>query len=77
MAETEWFSETLYPPVQVRYQATRVLHREGTGHQEMVLFENPLFGRMLMLDGITQLTLSDEFIYHEMMSHVPVTAHGA
>src|ERR1700731_4371028 len=31
---------------------------------------------MLMLDGATQVTARDEFIYHEMMTHVPIFAHG-
>ena len=31
---------------------------------------------MLMLDGATQVTTRDEFIYHEMMTHVPILAHG-
>src|SRR4029077_1189823 len=34
------------------------------------------FGKMLMLDGATQVTTRDEFIYHEMMTHVPILAHG-
>ena len=77
MADQAWFAETLYPSVQIKFLASRVLHRAGTGQQDLVLFENPLFGRMLMLDGITQLTLKDEFVYHEMLAHVPILAHGA
>lgn len=77
MSEETWLTETLYPSVQIRYQVTKVLRREGTGQQELVLFENPQLGRMLMLDGITQLTLKDEFVYHEMLTHVPILAHGA
>jgi spermidine synthase len=41
-----------------------------------VLFENKFFGKMLMLDGATQVTSRDEFIYQEMMAHVPIFAHG-
>jgi spermidine synthase len=41
-----------------------------------VLFEHPFFGKMLMLDGATQVTSADEFVYHEMMAHVPILAHG-
>jgi spermidine synthase len=41
-----------------------------------VLFEQPFFGKMLMLDGATQITKKDEFIYQEMMCHVPLFAHG-
>src|SRR5438132_4295879 len=31
---------------------------------------------MFMLDGATQVTSADEFVYHEMMAHVPILAHG-
>ena len=34
------------------------------------------FGKVLMLDGATQVTTKDEFVYHEMMTHVPIFAHG-
>ena len=55
----------------------RVLFQQSTGYQELVLFENPLFGRVLALDGIVQTTERDEFFYHEMLVHVPVLAHGS
>ena len=41
-----------------------------------MVFENPRFGRVLTLDGVVQTTEHDEFAYHEMMSHVPILAHG-
>ena len=71
------FNETLYPGVQVSYSCSEILYQEKTEHQDLVLFSNPVFGRILMLDGVTQVTTADEFIYHEMMSHVPIIAHGA
>ncbi|MEM8700988.1 MAG: polyamine aminopropyltransferase [Pseudomonadota bacterium] len=71
------FNETLYPGVQVSYGCERILYQEKTEHQDLVLFSNPVFGKILMLDGVTQVTTADEFIYHEMMSHVPIIAHGA
>jgi spermidine synthase len=45
-----------------------------TEHQHLVIFENETWGTVLMLDGVTQLTTKDEFIYHEMMAHVPLMA---
>jgi spermidine synthase len=42
----------------------------------MVIFHNAAFGRVLALDGIVQTTERDEFIYHEMLTHVPILAHG-
>ncbi|WP_298963784.1 polyamine aminopropyltransferase [uncultured Roseibium sp.] len=71
------FNETLYPGVQVSYSCKQILYQEKTEHQDLVLFSNPVFGKVLMLDGVTQVTTADEFIYHEMMSHVPILAHGA
>ncbi len=60
----------------VRLRMDRVLHRQKTEFQDLVLFENAQFGRVLALDGIVQTTERDEFIYHEMLVHVPVLAHG-
>src|SRR4051794_37964094 len=58
------------------YAAERVLYETHTEHQHLVLFEHKFFGKVLMLDGATQVTSKDEFIYHEMMTHVPMFAHG-
>jgi spermidine synthase len=78
MAEKRWIFETLFEPLGFKtgYEVARVLHEAHTEHQHLVLFENRHFGRILMLDGATQVTTRDEFIYHEMMSHVPILAHG-
>ena len=78
MTEKRWIPETLFDPLGFRmtYAVERVLHEVETEHQHLVLFEHPYFGKMLMLDGATQVTTRDEFIYHEMMSHVPILAHG-
>lgn len=76
--EERWVSETLYEGdgFTCAFRADRVLYEENTGEQHLVIFENALFGRMMALDGITQVTERDEFIYHEMMTHVPILAHG-
>lgn len=79
MAPGRWITETIHDDVGFRVSLTadRVLVSERTEHQELVIFENALFGRVLMLDGTIQLTTADEFVYHEMMAHVPLFAHGA
>ncbi|CAN5690163.1 polyamine aminopropyltransferase [soil metagenome] len=71
-----WADETLYPAYRQSLRVDRLLHDSRTEHQRLVLFENARFGRVLMLDGVVQTTTGDEFIYHEMMSHVPILAHG-
>ncbi len=78
MSDKRWISETLFDELGFRmsFEAERVLYEMRTEHQHLVLFENKHFGKMLMLDGATQVTTRDEFIYHEMMTHVPIFAHG-
>jgi spermidine synthase len=71
-----WVEETLHRGHRVRLKAERVLFDSETEHQRLIILENADFGRVMMLDGIIQLTTKDEFIYHEMMAHVPLFAHG-
>jgi spermidine synthase len=76
-----WFEEELHSRVlgqgyAQRFQVLRVIHREKTDFQELAIFETQAFGRVLALDGIIQTTERDEFVYHEMLVHVPLLAHG-
>lgn len=73
---TAWFTETLHPWLGQCLTMDRVLFRDKTEHQDLIIFENAKFGRVLALDGVVQTTEGDEFIYHEMLAHVPITAHG-
>lgn len=73
----DWFTETLYPDFQQRLSVSKVLHEHKTEFQDLVIFENERFGRVLALDGVVQTTERDEFCYHEMLVHVPILAHGA
>jgi spermidine synthase len=72
----DWYDETLYADVHQGFAVARIIHREKTEHQDLVIFENSRMGRVLALDGVIQTTEGDEFFYHEMMSHVPLFAHG-
>ena len=74
---TEWFDEALHPGLVQRLSVDRLLYRSTTDRQELLIFENRLFGRVLALDGIVQTTEGDEFIYHEMLAHVPIVGHGS
>jgi spermidine synthase len=71
-----WVEETLHSGFRVRLKADRVLFDSETEHQHLIIFENGDFGRVMMLDGVVQLATNDDFIYHEMMAHVPLFAHG-
>jgi len=69
-----WIAETFYKDWQPSMRADKILHEVETEHQHLVIFENDTWGTVLILDGIFQLTTRDEFIYHEMMAHVPLMA---
>jgi spermidine synthase len=78
MAEERWIAETLFDDLgfRISYRVDKLLYETRTLHQHLVLFQQPFFGKMLMIDGATQISAKDEFIYQEMMSHVPLFAHG-
>lgn len=71
------FTEKLYGHHSQLFTVDAVLHRGHTQFQEVLIFENRMFGRVLVLDGIVQMTERDNHIYHEMIAHVPLMAHGS
>ncbi|PZX19928.1 spermidine synthase [Palleronia aestuarii] len=74
---TGWSVERLHEDHAQALRVTSVLYDSETEHQRLRVIENPTFGRVLTLDGVVQVTERDNFIYHEMMTHVPLFAHGA
>jgi spermidine synthase len=72
-----WVEETFNPHFRCALEAGEVLFEGHTGFQDLIIFENKTFGRTMMLDGVFQLSEKDEFIYHEMMAHVPLLALDA
>ena len=70
------YQETLYQGYGQRFRMEKMLHEMRTEHQHLVIFQNPRMGRVMALDGVIQTTEADEFIYHEMLTHVPILAHG-
>ena len=75
----EWFVENSFPGVRrCKTDAFRIQKKILSGktkYQEYLIFESPGFGKILALDRIIQLSQSDEFIYHEMIVHVPLLTH--
>lgn len=70
-----WFTEYQTKGVGIICKTIRTLHREKTEFQELAVIETEQFGRMLVLDGTIQTTVGDEFVYHEMIAHVPLFTH--
>lgn len=70
------FIETLYKSYGQSFVVDEILFESKTEHQHLIIFSNEQFGRVMALDGVIQTTEKDEFIYHEMLTHVPLFAHG-
>lgn len=71
------FDEDLHSGVNLALDVGKILYQDKTGLQDLMIFENSHFGRVMSLDGAVQTTENDEFIYHEMFAHVPILAHGS
>ena len=70
-----WFSEFHTPDVKHSIRVSRQLYSKQSDYQRIDIFETPEFGRVLTLDGNVMLTERDEFIYDEMIVHVPMAVH--
>ena len=70
-----WFSEFHTPDVKHSIRVNRHLYSEKSEYQQIDIFDTPEFGRVLALDGSVVLTERDEFIYDEMITHIPMAVH--
>jgi len=76
----KWFLETSFPGVRRCKRDSFLINKEifkgRSKFQDIFVFESPGFGKMLALDGIIQLSQSDEFVYHEMIVHPALISHS-
>jgi spermidine synthase len=71
-----WFREPRTPQgCTLELKATRIVHSERSEHQAIVIFETEDHGRVFTLDGLVMVTERDEYMYHEMLVHVPMLTH--
>ena len=70
-----WFTEHHTPNVRFSIKVDRQLYSGKSEFQRIDIYDSPEFGRFLTLDGYMMLTEKDEFIYHEMITHVPMAVH--
>lgn len=72
-----WFHErgVLWPGQAMSLKVKEVLHHARSTFQDVLVFESTDHGRVLVLDGVIQVTERDEFSYQEMIAHIPLYAH--
>ena len=70
-----WYSEYHTKDVRFSIRVKEQLYREESDYQQISVYDSFEFGKFLTLDGVMMFTEKDEFIYHEMMTHVPMAAN--
>lgn len=70
-----WFQEEDDSGLRFSYKVTDVLFRGKSEFQAVDVIDTVTYGRMLLIDGLVMITESDEFVYHELIAHVPALHH--
>ncbi len=70
-----WHYERITPDLVQGERVERVIHEGRTAHQSVMVQDTALFGRSLVLDGKTQSTALDEFVYHESLVQPCMVTH--
>lgn len=66
-----------YPEVKgfFGFEVQKILFSQRSPYQKIEILDAYSFGRVLLIDGLVMFTDKDEFIYHEMIAHVPLFVH--
>ena len=70
-----WFTERQTEHLSMGMRVSATLHTEQTPYQNLAIYDTVQYGRLLVLDGCVMTTDADEFVYHEMIAHVPLHTH--
>jgi spermidine synthase len=74
-----WFFESSLPQtegdIKIGFKVRKKVYSGKSKYQKIEIFDTFALGRILVLDGIIQLSQNYEFIYHEMISHLPLFYH--
>ena len=70
-----WFTEKQTDNFGITMKVKRTLHTEQTDFQKLDMVETVEWGNMLLLDDMVMTSVKDEFVYHEMVAHIPLFTH--
>lgn len=70
-----WYTEKQTENFGITAKIKQTLHTEKSDFQDVAMMDTLQFGKMLVLDGMVMTTDKDEFVYHEMISHVALNTH--
>ena len=73
-SNAQWFRET-NNHAGLLLEVGETLYHNKSAFQDIKIVETKAYGMMLLLDDLVMTTHRDEFIYHEMISHIPMFSH--
>ncbi len=71
-----WFYEPYHDISAIGVHITDLLHHEQSAYQDIKVYSTVGHGRLLLLDDMVMLTELDEFVYHDLITHVPLCVHA-
>jgi len=70
-----WYTENHTDNVKFSIKVKEHIYSKKSLFQQIDIFETYEFGKLLTIDGLVMVTEKDEFVYHEMISHVPMAVN--
>ena len=71
----KFVTEHQSPYLDLTTEVSDILYRGHSQFQDIIVADSKEFGRMLVLDGVFQTSIKDEFMYHESIVHIPMFLH--
>lgn len=75
MSQKKWFTEEHANSLRFSYAVKKLLYSGQSPLQKIDVWDTVFYGRMMTIDDLVMVTEKDEFVYHELISHIPVCYH--
>ena len=72
LIEDDWYYEEDMASTRMGIKIEKKLHQQQSQYQKIAVYQTAFFGKLLTLDDVVMLTERDEFVYHEMLTHLPL-----
>jgi len=74
-AKPRWVDEEYQGIVRTGFRLKRRVFKGRSPYQSVEIVSTAGHGKLLLIDGMTMVSERDEFVYHEMIAHVPLFVH--
>lgn len=71
----QWIKEEQTPHLTLSAEVDKIMYQGESEFQTIEVAHSLEYGNMLILDGVFQTSEREEYMYHEMIAHVPLYLH--